>query len=273
MISLFKRALKDRGISTLIFAISLFLYSWMLMTFIPTFLSSELIPQFEALFKSYPKEIISIFAGGDLSISQMMMPEGFIAINFLALWWIVIVGSYAIAFGTAVVGKEIDDGTIEILLVQPISRTKIILGRFLACLFSLFLLSVITIGSIGVLGRFYDVEFKIKGLISVGFLGLLFFIFIAAFSLLLSIIFKERGRSVSLSVAFLLGSHLLNALSDLSDILKNLRFLSIFKYYNPFEALKTGNVSLGDVSVFLVLILLSLAASLIIFKRKDVSIT
>ncbi|MEW6188967.1 MAG: ABC transporter permease subunit [Actinomycetota bacterium] len=201
-----------------------------------------------------------------------MTVEGYLSAYFLALWWIIIVGGYVIAFATAIVGKEIADGTIEILLAQPISRTKIILGKFLACLFYLAILTFVTIGSTGLLALFYDVEIKTEGLLAVGFLGFLFFAFIAAFSLFLSVILKERGRVVILSVAFLIASHLLNALADLSETLKDFRFLSIFKYYNSMEALKTGNIPWSDALLFLGLSLLCLIASILIFRREDIAI-
>lgn len=265
-LNLLLRSLKERWISASIFALSLALYVWVILALIPVFIKNQ---QFKALLAQYPKALMSLFAGaGNIN---MFSPEGFISIEFLQLWMPIIVFGFAVTFATAIVAKEMDDGTMDLLMAQPIARTSLVLSRFTAMAAYLAALALVTVGSIGVGGRFYDVTFKVEGLLATGLLFLAFMLAIAAFSIFLSVVLRDRGQAIILAVAVFIVSHLLNALSELNETVRKFRFLSIFKYYNPYKALATGEIPWRDISIFLAITLVFLIASLILFRRKDIS--
>lgn len=266
-LNLLKRALKDRWRGASIFGLSLFLYAWMMIWFMPVFLENV---QFKELIAKYPKAIMSLFAGA--SNIDFFSPEGFMTVEFLALWFPIIVIGFAITMATAIVSKEVGDGTMDFLLAQPISRQSLILSRFAALILYLIALVVITFGSMPLLGRFYDVTFKLKGLLVTGLLALAFFMAISAYTLFLSVILRERGHAIVASISIFIGTHLLNAFADLNETVEKFRFLSMFKYYQPYKALATGEVPWRDISIFLAIMLVFFVASLAVFRRKDISV-
>lgn len=265
-LNLIYRGLKERWLSGSIFASSLVLYVWMLISFLPIIRKSV---QIQQLIAEYPKAIMNLLAGtADVDFST---PEGFFSLEFLALWFPIIVYGFAVTFTTAIVAKEIDDGTMDQLLAQPISRITLVLSRFLVLILYLLALTMITLGSMRLLAPFYDATFKTSGLLVTGLLFLLFMLAISSYTLFLSVILKERGQAIIASVSIFIASHLLNALADFSDTLERLRFLSIFRYYNPYKALVTGEMPWRDLGIFLGITLVFLVASIFVFRRKDIA--
>jgi ABC-2 type transport system permease protein len=229
-------------------------------------------PEFEQLIKSYPKAMLPLISG-IVSGVNIFTVEGMLSYYFLAIWWIVIIAGFAIAFATGIVSKEMDEGTIEFLLTEPISRASVILTRFAALAFYILVLIVVTLGSIALLALVYDVEIKSARLVGVGLVGFALLLTVSAYTLLFSVIFKGRGKAVAWSVVIIFVTHLINALSGLNKTVKELRFLSLFRYYNPYKILTTGDIPWRDLAVFAVVFVVCIVLSVIIFQRKDIAVT
>jgi ABC-2 type transport system permease protein len=265
-LNLVTRYVKDRWVSVTVFSFSLFLYCWLIVSIMPTFIGNV---EFMKLIEQYPRELLVFFAPGS-DVASIFTPEGFLALEFLSLWWVFIVAGFAIPGATAIVAKEVDEGTVDFLLAQPLKRATLILNRFLALLLCLFVLAAVPILSIYFLGIAYDVELGLGGLIATGVMGFVFFVSIASYSLLLSLLLRERSEANIASVSLLLVVYLLNALSELSDSIEKFRFLSFFRYFRPDRTLANGEIPLRDLSVFLAIIAVCLVFSFMIFRRKDI---
>lgn len=259
------QSLKERKISAAIFAISLILYVWMLASLLPLMKDIEI----QGLIEKYPKAVLNLLAGA--ANVNFFSPEGFFTLEFLALWFPIIVFGFAVAFVTAIAAKEIDDGTIDFLLAQPISRFTLIISRFFTLIVFLLIFTVITMSSHYFFAKAYDFSFITKGLLATGIHFFLFMLAISTLSLLFSLTLKERGQAIIFSVAFLITSHLLNALAEFSETLKDLRFLSLFNYYQPYETLTKGNIPTKATVIFLAITVISLALNLLIFQKKDIT--
>lgn len=270
-LNLLKQSIRDYWKSSLIFVISLVLYVWLLVAIMPTMLKTSN-SGIEQILKSYPKEVLTLLTGGT-DIMSMLTPEGFLSVEFLSLWWIIIMAGFAITFATSIAAKEMDEGTIEFLLSQPISRVYVILTRFVALAFYLLVLIGVSLGSMVILTRAYDVKLKSAHLVGVGLLCFAFLLAISAYTLLFSVVFKGRGKAVVWSVAVLFISHLVNALATFNETVEKFRFLSPFRYYNPYKILKTGNILWRDLAVFAAVLLICLVLSLIVFQKKDITVT
>lgn len=235
----------------------------------PIFLKN---PEFEQLLKQYPKEMLTLLAGetGQVNIFTV---EGFLSIEYLALWWIIIIAGFAITFASGIVAKEVDEGTIEFLVTQPLGRSSIIISRLLALSIYLIALIVVSLGSIGFLAPLYDVKIKTAGLFGVGFVGLTLLLVISAYTLLFSVIFKGRGKAVIYSVTLFIVAHLLNALAGFNETIEKFRFLSFFHYYQPYEILRTGEIPWINVGIFSAIVAVCVLLSLLIFQRKDIAVT
>lgn len=266
-LNLFLRGMKEKILATTIFAFGMLLYSWLIMYLLVFYPIKEMM----TLFDKFPQEFLSLLAGGGMNLEIFSTIEGFISLEFLALWWLIIVGGYALSSAIGVVAKELEEGTLETLLSQPIKRWEIIVTRFVLNAIYLAFLSFFTVGCLAFFGNIYDIKLNISGLIIAGFAGFLFFLLMFTFTLFLSLILKDRGKAVIISLTFFIVSHLLNAFSDFTKTIERFRPLSLFNYYRPHEYLK-GEFSWSHSIIFIVLIILLLIGSLLAFRKKDISV-
>ncbi len=266
-LNLIFRNIRDRRVSMLMMSSSLILYAFMIMAIYPVIAKN---PAIEQMVKQYPKAIISLMAGS--GSVNFLSPEGYLATELLSLWWPIIVGAYAMTLATAIVAKEISDGTMDVLLSQPVERWRLVSSRLLADITLIAVLDAVTMIGIWVFAKAYDVELSTTGIFATGVLGLCLFILIECFGLFFGMI-MDRGKALITSITVFIGSHLLNGFSDLNETIGKFRWLSFFKYYKPAAALATGDIPWKDLAVLLGLAALFAIAAFVIFRRKDIPAT
>ncbi len=264
-LNLYWRTIKDRLLSWPTIAASVILYILLVIGIYPSFAGN---PAFKAILESYPKAILSLLAGGGGGLT-LLSPEGFFSIEFLQLWGMIIVAGFIMATATAIVAKEVDGHTMDLLLTQPIDRVEYLTARVAADLTMVLGLVVTIMGSAWTGTKLFDFPLKTDGLIAAGVLLFSLYVLMEAFCLLMGVV-MERGRAVIVSVAALIASHLLNALADFNKTIEGWRWLSIFHYYQPGEALITGQVPWPVVLLFSSLAVVLFTAAVVIFREKDI---
>lgn len=270
-LNLLKNSLKERWLSTLTFTGGLFLYCWLIIAIIPVMFTASTTKEMENILSQYPKEILSLLVGGGTDISQFFTIEGFISLELYSLWWIIIVGGFAISLALGIIAKDTNEGTMELLLSYPLKRETVVITRLLASTIILAFLAFFTVFTTYLLSIFYDIPLSFTGLTIVGLFGWLFFEVILLFTLFLTMILKEGSGATLISFTFFLSSHILNALSSLNETIEKLSFLSIFKYYNPTQYLVDKKIDLTHLTMFLILIVALLILSVLIYRKRDIS--
>ena len=264
-LAVYARTLWDRKISWPMVAGSVILYVLMIVGIYPSFANN---PAFSEIIKSYPKEVLSLLAGS--SGVNMMSPEGFISMEFLQLWGMIIIAGFAMATATAIVAREIDNHTMDIMLAQPLDRVEYLTAKLAADLTMIFGLVAVTIGSIWVGTKLFDFKLDIHGILAVSVPFACLIIMIECYSLFLGTI-MERGKAISVAIAILLVSHLWNALGDFNKTIEGMRWVSFMYYYNPAEALKTGEIPWGPVLLFIGVAVVFLTAAVVVFRERDIA--
>lgn len=263
-LNLILRVIRDRRVSVPLIGLSVIAYAWLITSIWPIFSGN---PALKQLIEQYPEAVAAFLLG--TSTLAFMTPEGFLAGEFLQLWWLVIVGSFAIVLGASVVGKDTDDKTMDLLLTQPMRRMTLILSRFTADAIILLLLVVITMAASWLGARVYDMPIKASGFVAAGVAGYSVLLFFEGFSLFFGVV-MERGRAIIAGVAVFVASQVLHGLGALNETIERLDWLSFMKYYDPLKALKTGDVPWRDVGLLLGLAVLFLTAAFVVFRRKDI---
>jgi ABC-2 type transport system permease protein len=263
--TVFKRFLFERKVSFALTLLGLLLYAWMIAAFIPTFFKD--VEAWKQIIQLYPEEMLAFFGGSGESLFTI---EGFLNIEFFNPWWILIMGGFAIAMASAIVGKEVEKKTAEFLLSLPVSRSSLLLSRFLSTLSAIFLLSSITLSSFYLFCFYYDFTLKTVGLFYLFLYGFVFTSLLASLTLSFSLFFQERSKSISITVAILIASYLIEGMSAIYDKLGWVSPFTLFHYYKPYQALK-GEISY-HILVLLGFFLLFTLASFLIFSRKDIAI-
>lgn len=264
-IVILKQFFWERKISFFLTWLGLLFYAWMVAAFVEVFFRD--IESWKRIVEVYPEKLLAFFGGGGVNIFTL---EGFLTVEFLNPWWIVIMGGFAIAIASAILGKEMEKRTIEFLLSLPLSRSSLLFYRFLSTLLAIFLLTLGTVIPLYLFSLYYDFSLNLKGLFYLSLYGFIFVSLLASLTLFLSLFFRERNKSISLAVAILIASYLLNSLSAVYNKLEWIAPFTLFHYYLPYRALR-GELS-SHILVLLSLFLFFSLASFIIFSRKDIAI-
>ena len=216
--------------------------------------------------------MVEVFAG---EMGSILNPDGsislgkWLSIEYLALWP-VMMSVYAIFHAGGVAAKEVERGTMDMLLSQPVPRRHIIVSKFLA--FPIAIVTVAVTSIVGVLigmaiiGNYSD----LGGVLLAFFPALLIPLAVASYSLLFSCIFLEP-RKVMIAAGSLTGLfYILNILARAVEPLKWLGNLSIFHYYTP--AAITSDLSMNwlGIGIYLGIIIVTFTASLYVFQRRDI---
>ncbi|KAB1192545.1 ABC transporter permease subunit [Haloferax sp. MBLA0076] len=222
---------------------------------------------FNELLESYPEEFRSAFVGSVTDISSL---EGYLVVELYQLVWLLIVGSYfAYAAGSLIAG-EVDRQSVELILVRPVSRTRFVVGKFLAMLPAVVLVDIVVFVAVILGAGLIDEEIRISRLVLVHAVGGLYLVDCVAIGLLTSAFFQRVRRAQGAAIGIVFGTFLLDSLTMDTDY-EFLGSLSLTRYIDPGELLVAGDVDWGGVAVLLVTtcVLVVLAAE--VFERRDLS--
>lgn len=264
MFNIIKKGLKKQFSSSMYYFAGLFLYVWMMTSMFPSMEKIDL----SKLYGQFPKEFLNFFGAKDiLSLSSY---EGFISIEFLSLFFILIISFFVASSASNTIAANIENKSIDFSLSQPISRTKFVLSNTIVSLLYTALLVILTSLSMYVLGKIYHVGLSIKGLLAFSIVAICLLWSIYGIAILLSSIFKNKVTVASATLSIVLAFYILIAMSNIIGKLKEFDKFSIFYAYNPQALLETGNINWNQAGALLLIFVLGLGTSILIFNKKDV---
>lgn len=268
---LFRRFFRERSRGHLFFALGLFLYAWMVAAFMPGILRD--VSEYSRLLARCPRELLTLLAGSVGDLDAMFTPEGFICLEFFALWLPVILLGYGVGYGASLVAREVETGTIETLLSLPVSRTRLLAARIAALVAGLALLTAFTLAATHALAGAYGFDLDPAGtaLAAVHIFG--FVLAFVAFAVALSVALLDRGKAVGVTVGYFVFAHLVNALSTYSDAIRRIQFLSLFRYYDPYGALANAELNVYHTLLTYGLSAAFILAAVFIFGRRDILVS
>jgi ABC-2 type transport system permease protein len=169
------------------------------------------------------------------------------------------------------VGEE-DKGQLRTLVSLPISRAKIILGKWSAivaiCL-------IVSLGSAaGIVVGLLFIHQTLDVMVLVRLVGFTWLLAITTASLIFAIGIASGRRPLTTTIGILLtiGSFLLTTFAKSVDWLQSYEWLSVFHYF-PATDIAKGTIELGNIVVYVVLILVSLLVAFLFFPRRDVQVS
>jgi ABC-2 type transport system permease protein len=204
---------------------------------------------------------------GDIDYAS---PEGFLSAEFVS-WVPIVTLIFAIMAGTSALAGEEANGTLDLLLSQPISRRRLALEKMTGILIATVLISVITCLGWLVSVPFVNIDIGLPDLF-VATLNLipitLVFVFLAMF---LGATLPDRRTATALVTALAVASYFVNYLSAIVDVLKPLAWASPFYYYD-IDVLAAG-FDWWRTAVLLVVIAVLLVATLSRFEKRDIGLS
>ena len=208
-----------------------------------------------------------IKASGEYASEEM----GYLAVGFREPIYLIIILSFVIASSSSAIAKEIERGTIFLLLSRPVSREEFFLAKLATTFIGTVLLLCFAIlgtwlGSIvfGVNGIDYDLVFKIQ--INVFFLALA----VAGIGYLISSMLSEGGKTLALSSGVTVLMFFIEFLADSLPSIDWIGYVSVFHYYEPSILVNSESLSWVNLSILIIVGFIGLTLATIMFKRRDI---
>jgi ABC-2 type transport system permease protein len=152
-----------------------------------------------------------------------------------------VLGIFAVLAGSGLVVSDEENGTLDLILAHPVSRTMLFFGRSLAFLAETFLIfAIVWLGFI-ITMIWSDLDVG-AGELTLPFLSLLgVMVFFGGMALLLSLVLPSRRMAAMLAGLILVASYFITSLSRLSTEESLLARISPLKYYQGGDAISGLN--------------------------------
>ena len=222
----------------------------------------------KSYFEIIPQELMAAF-GGDLS--DIATPEGFLKAELFFLVTPLFFLVFAIGFGAGAIAGEEEQGTLDLLLANPLSRRRVVLEKFGALSTGLILLAFIYWVGLAVGITIINADVNLLNLAAACFSAALLGITFGTLSLAIGCAMGKRNLAMAGAGGLAVVTYILNAMAPVIDSLESFRGLSPFYYYIGGDPLYNG-LNVGHAGVLIGLTAVFIVAALMLFERRNLSV-
>ena len=263
MTSIALHTIKDQRIALLLISAGLFAIAILIAATFEAFGEVQ-----GELFESLPEGFKALLkAQGGLSSSA----TGYLATGYRHPVYLVALLAFTIAASAGAMAREIDRGTVFLLLARPMARHTLVIaksGAMAAGLMGLIVISFLGSWS-GVMIYGLD-EADLGGLALVQINAALLVLAVGGYSFLISALSSDGGRVVSVATGLTVAFFFFDYVAALWDPMSFVGPVSVFHYYDPVTVAVTGSLRVLDVAVLAAVAASGFGASAVVFDRRDI---
>jgi ABC-2 type transport system permease protein len=225
-------------------------------------------PELLKVVDSMPKAMISAFNMDSFNLTTV---TGFYGI--MIMYFGLILSIAAAMWGSDIISKEERDRTVEFSLTLPVKRSRVITGKLAAALVNCFVLLFVTWAATIIFAQSFAPDSQFYEFVSTSLWAFFFLQMIfLSLGIFLGCFMKNYKRAGSLAVSILLGTYFASVLTDLSEDMTFLRYVSPFKYFDPLLMLRESRLEGGFALLSLLITALALAGAYYSYAKRDLYI-
>jgi len=225
-------------------------------------------PGLNKLAQDYPEALQAFIAfGGAVDYSSA---AGYLGIELFSLMVPLLLLVAAIGTGAGAIAGEEERGTLELLLANPVSRTRVVLEKAVALGLELAGLGLVLWLALWVGSVATGMDISVGHLAAATLSAVLLALAYGAIAILLGAATGRRALAIGVTAAAGVAAYLVNGLAPLVHALKVPQKLSPFYHYAAGDPLRHG-ISAGHLSVLLAVAVAALALAPVFFARRDLS--
>jgi ABC-2 type transport system permease protein len=261
MFAIFRRKLLRNWLIILGWGMGLGFLGWFMLDIYDTFFEQNI--DFTQYMQAFPEDMLAFFGGsGDL-----LSPQNFLDIEFFS-YIPIILGIMVITNAARLISQNEEEGTLELILAQPVSRSAVFWSNVLALIMSLILILALTWGGFAIglenVNNFdLTLEEIFRPFVSL-FAVLMMFL---SLSLLLSMIFSSSGGTGLISAFLLIASYFITSLARIEEDLETINRFSPLNYYQGGDAI--GGLDSQYLLILFGLSVLFIGAAWFLFLKRD----
>ncbi|HEX5395207.1 MAG TPA: ABC transporter permease subunit [Candidatus Saccharimonadales bacterium] len=233
------------------------------MAFYPTIRDQA--DQLEKSFSQLSNTTVSLFS----DTKQIFSPVGYLSSQIFYLTLPMILSVLTIGLGSSLIAKEEESGTIEMLLARPLARGRLILGKTLAALAILGIVSFWALLSLLIMAKLVSITVPLPAIIMAMLAAMAMALLFGAISFMVTCLGRTaRAASIGIAALFAVGGYIISSLSEAVSWLRWPSVISPFHYYHPAEIL-SGDYHLEELAGLVGVSLLLGVISWWAFRRRD----
>ena len=261
------KTIRDKRRSLLFWGIGLAALAIIITTIVlPTVTAA--VEQLKSYFEIIPEQLTAAL-GGDLT--DIATPEGFLKAELFFLLTPLFFLVFAIGFGASAIAGEEEQGTLDLLLANPLSRRRVVLEKFGALSIVVLLLAGIYWAGLTLGITIVNANVNLLNLAAACFSAALLGITFGTLSLAIGCAIGKRNLAVAGAGGLAVVTYFLNALAPVIDSLEPFHGLSPFYYYIGGDPLLNG-LNAGHAGVLVGMTAVFIIAALMRFERRDISV-
>lgn len=261
MLNLFTKTLRDKRFFILGWSLGLAFLGFAMTSFFTSFSGGEI----DDLLKTLPPALQGLVG----NLQDWKSLPGYIGSQVFDIRLPIFISILSILLAVGLTVAEEDKGQLRTLIGLPVSRDKIIAGKWFAIVVICLIASVATI--LGVVFAIPTTGETLDPLVLVR-LGLFTWLLVTALATLIFAIGLATGsRAVTTGVGIIVavGSFLLTTFAAAVSWLKDYEWLS-FLHYFPATDIARGDVNWWNIVYYAVFVFISLIIAFIFFPRRDI---
>ena len=177
-----------------------------------------------------------------------------------------------VALAGTVIAGEIEKGSIEISLSNPVSRLSIFFGRYLVGLVGLIAFTFFSVFSLVPLAAMYNVDIGFSNVLKLSVITFLFGLTVLSLSMLLSSIFSEKNKVYMAVGGLMVVMYMLNVVALIKESIDYIKYASFFNYLETNGALILNEIGGTSIIVFLVCTVIFTIAGAYWFNKRDIAV-
>lgn len=176
----------------------------------------------------------------------------------------------AIGAGARATAGEEEQGTLDLLLANPISRRRLVLDKLAALCAEIVVLALVLWLSLIVGAAAVGMHISAAHLAAACTAAALLAVAYGAIALFLGALIGRRGAVIGITAAAALAAYLVSSLAELVRFLEPLRVASPFYHYAANNALRAG-LAPEHIALLLGLAVLATVAAVVAFERRNLA--
>jgi len=249
-----------------------FIFWWCIAIFALIFINLIFYPSFKDQAAEIEKTFAQLPESATAFISdtgEFFSPEGYLSSQVFYLMLPMLLIILSISLGSSLIGREEREGTIELLLSRPVSRTKLLASKAFTGLIILTIASLVGILTSTIMSRLVELEVPTKHIFVAGLASFTIALGIGAIAFMFASFGKARSASIGIATIFALGGYILASLVDIASWLRFPSYLMPFYYYRP-GAILQGNYELINFLIIGSVAVVAGTISWISFRKRDI---
>lgn len=265
--SVFGKTVRDRRRALLFWGLGILVYALFVGAFWPFIRDQE--AQLTALMAAFPRQLIAVFGIEDPA--EMFSPGGYLSTE--AFGWIVpvVLSIYAGATGAQLIAGEEEDNTLDLLMANPISRTRVVVEKWLGLVVLMLILGVILLAAVVAMDAIFGLGIPVDRYAAACLQAALLAILFGSIALAAGALGLGRAQTFGLVGALVVAGFLVNSLGALTSWLDTGRLFSPFYYYAENKPLIDG-IDWVNAGVLAGVGALGLIVAVAGFRRRDLGV-